>query len=384
MKNIVFILSLLTAFVFGFNAYAEQSYTVRKGDNLYVIAKKFNVTVAMLIDTNNIKSKKLRIGAKLTLPDSHNSDRQQKTAIKHKDTKTVSKKALTQTNEKPNNYHFVRKGDTLRSVAEKYSMTVGELKKLNHLKSQKIKIGRKLIVRRSNPSRYIVKNGDTLWRIASKFNKIPGDLKRINSLGSNSIKPGQVILLSAPLKVDEPSDSMVLSSVKEDVYSPPTINEKPAVIINEVREMSQAEDLSDLSVRERLILFAKKMLHLPYRFGGNGTLGLDCSSYVQKVYEIAGITLPRSARQQYKVGESVEKGQLSTGDLVFFRTYASYPSHVGIYLGNNLFIHASSKSKKITIDSLDTPYYLRRFIGAKKIIVSEDGDNLNQLPDKDS
>jgi cell wall-associated NlpC family hydrolase len=148
--------------------------------------------------------------------------------------------------------------------------------------------------------------------------------------------------------------------------------------------MSHAEDLSDLSVRERLILFAKKMLHLPYRFGGNGTIGLDCSSYVQKVYEIAGITLPRSARQQYKVGESVEKEQLSTGDLVFFRTYASYPSHVGIYLGNNLFIHASSKSKKITIDSLETPYYLRRFIGAKKVIVSEDGDNLNQLSDKDS
>jgi peptidoglycan endopeptidase LytE len=60
------------------------------------------------------------------------------------------------------------------------------------------------------------------------------------------------------------------------------------------------------------------------------------------------------------------------GDLVFFKTYASFPSHVGIYLGNNLFIHASSRSRKVTIDSLETPYYFKRFIGAKRFIELKD------------
>ena len=75
-------------------------------------------------------------------------------------------------------------------------------------------------------------------------------------------------------------------------------------------------------------------------------MGIDCSAYVQKVYKLIGIELPRSARLQFKEGEIVDRDSLSIGDLVFFRTYASFPSHVGIYLGNDLFIHASSKGKK--------------------------------------
>lgn len=100
-------------------------------------------------------------------------------------------------------------------------------------------------------------------------------------------------------------------------------------------------------------------------------MGIDCSAYVQKVYGLLEINLPRSAREQFHAGEMVEKDDLSIGDLVFFRTYASFPSHVGIYLGNDLFIHASKKGRKVTIDSLNTPYYLKRFIGAKRIIEGE-------------
>jgi cell wall-associated NlpC family hydrolase len=115
------------------------------------------------------------------------------------------------------------------------------------------------------------------------------------------------------------------------------------------------------------------MLHLPYRFGGTGLFGIDCSAFVQRVFGAAGITLPRSAREQFEVGTEIEREDLSAGDLVFFRTYASFPSHVGIYLGNNFFIHASSRSRKVTIDSLDTPYYVRRFIGARRLVGDDIG-----------
>ncbi|MBA3071196.1 MAG: NlpC/P60 family protein, partial [Nitrospirae bacterium] len=106
-----------------------------------------------------------------------------------------------------------------------------------------------------------------------------------------------------------------------------------------------------------------------YKFGGNSIMGIDCSAYVQKVYSLIGITIPRSARLQFEEGEIVDRDSLSIGDLVFFRTYASFPSHVGIYLGNDLFIHASSKGKKVSINSLKTPYYFKRFIGGKRFII---------------
>jgi len=100
------------------------------------------------------------------------------------------------------------------------------------------------------------------------------------------------------------------------------------------------------------------------------------------VYSFIGQNIPRSAREQFNIGESVDKDDLATGDLVFFRTYASFPSHVGIYLGNNLFIHASSLSKKITIDSLESPYYFRRFIGAKRIIPDDADISVSEFPIK--
>jgi cell wall-associated NlpC family hydrolase len=67
----------------------------------------------------------------------------------------------------------------------------------------------------------------------------------------------------------------------------------------------------------------------------------------------------------------VAKSDLSPGDLVFFRTYAKYPSHVGIYLGDNRFVHASSRDKKVTVESLDTPYYVKRYIGAKRLLFEQ-------------
>jgi cell wall-associated NlpC family hydrolase len=98
---------------------------------------------------------------------------------------------------------------------------------------------------------------------------------------------------------------------------------------------------------------------------------LDCSGFVQKTFAFLNLDLPRSAREQFREGAKVAKEDLSPGDLVFFRTYAKYPSHVGIYLGDNRFVHASSREKKVTVDSLDTPYYVKRYIGAKRLLFEE-------------
>ena len=125
------------------------------------------------------------------------------------------------------------------------------------------------------------------------------------------------------------------------------------------------------SIKDRLLRVARRMLAVPYRFGGTTLWGLDCSGFVQKTFAFLDLDLPRSAREQFREGAKVSKADLSPGDLVFFRTYAKYASHVGIYLGDNRFVHASSRDRKVTIDSLDTPYYMKHYLGAKRLLVEE-------------
>jgi cell wall-associated NlpC family hydrolase len=103
-----------------------------------------------------------------------------------------------------------------------------------------------------------------------------------------------------------------------------------------------------------------------YRMGGTSKNGIDCSAFVQAVFAAAyGMTLPRTAREQHRVAQRISRAELKEGDLVFFNTRGGV-SHVGIYLQNNKFIHAST-SKGVTVSDLFEPYYLKRFIAAGRI-----------------
>ncbi len=118
-----------------------------------------------------------------------------------------------------------------------------------------------------------------------------------------------------------------------------------------------------------------------YRFGGNGERGIDCSAFARSVFQTAGDgLLPRAARYQYKVGKEVNRKDLQFGDLIFFHTRRRvYVSHVGIYLGNDIFAHASSRYGVTFSFMKDGNYYDRRFIGAKRIHISD----LRNIDDSD-
>lgn len=104
-----------------------------------------------------------------------------------------------------------------------------------------------------------------------------------------------------------------------------------------------------------------------YRSGGNDHNGIDCSGFTLAVYSaVYGITLPRVSREQYHNARKISTTELQEGDLVFFNTRGRGVSHVGIYLGNNFFIHASV-SKGVMVSGLFEPYYLQRFVGAGRI-----------------
>ena len=112
---------------------------------------------------------------------------------------------------------------------------------------------------------------------------------------------------------------------------------------------------------------AEQYLGIPYRFGGEGPTGIDCSSFVQQVFGKQQIHLPRTAREQINMGSEVPAGELKKGDLLFFHTYASYPSHVGIYLGDGKMIHASSAKGEVTVSDINSNYYRSHFIAAKRV-----------------
>lgn len=120
-------------------------------------------------------------------------------------------------------------------------------------------------------------------------------------------------------------------------------------------------------VSRRVIQNAMGYMGVPYVFGGSTPSGFDCSGFVMYVFRSAGISLPRTADVQYEMGRPVDKRSLIAGDLVFFTTYTYGASHVGISLGGDKFIHASS-SNGITIDSLNKDYWVSRYIGARRVM----------------
>lgn len=111
----------------------------------------------------------------------------------------------------------------------------------------------------------------------------------------------------------------------------------------------------------------KPVMGVSYKMGGTTTKGFDCSGFTSYVFKKLGVTLPRVSSAQYKVGTSVSKSSLKAGDLVFFNTTGRGVSHVGIYVGNGKFAHSSS-SKGVTITSLNSSYFAKRYVGAKRVM----------------
>ena len=124
------------------------------------------------------------------------------------------------------------------------------------------------------------------------------------------------------------------------------------------------------TVRNEIVETAEGFLGLPYQWGGSSAEeGFDCSGLTMAVYQMNGLNLPRSSREQYSFGTPVERAELAKGDLVFFATKGREKvSHVGVYAGDGRFIHAPGKGKTIRMDSLSERYYTARYVGARKYL----------------
>jgi len=142
--------------------------------------------------------------------------------------------------------------------------------------------------------------------------------------------------------------------------------------IVEPKAYAAAADSRDGNVRlrEKLVRTAGRYVGVPYRWGGESPrTGFDCSGLTMVVYRLNGLDLPRSSRQQWKVGRRIDRGQLQKGDLVFFATTGgNRVSHVGIYAGGNKFLHAPGRGRRIQSSSLSDKYFKTRYMGARSYL----------------
>ncbi len=297
----------------------ELSYKVQSGDTLWKISYNNKLSTQELMQYNNLSSSTIYVGQELSLLAPHSHETQSAT-------------------------YTVKSGDSLSLIAKNHNTTVTELKTLNNLTSDLIRIGQVLKVPAAGSApapapapttakTYTVQSGDSLWRIATNNGLTVTQLKSYNNLTSDSIYVGQVLQLTG--------DSVAPAPTPAPAPAPqPTFN------------------------ADALIAEGKKYMGVPYVWGGNTPAGFDCSGFLKYVFNTQGITIPRTVATIWEAGTPVAAPQ--KGDLVFFTTYAPGASHAGIYLGDNKFLHAGS-STGVTISDMNNVYWKPRYLGAKSI-----------------
>lgn len=275
--------------------------------------------------------------------------------------------------------HKVKPGDSLYTIAKKHKVKVSQLKGTNGLKTSRLRVGQELIIKRdkiANKSKkgegvttdlndnilasdgagaikYRVQRGDNLQVLAERFKVDEAEIIEANNLQAKRLRPGMVLLIPKGDDIDKDYADEIITLTN-----------------------TQLKPWKDVEERYMLVKVAKSFIGAPYKYGGESIRGLDCSAFVKKIYGIFDVNLPRSAREQFRAGMKVSKEELAVGDLVFFRTrsYASYPTHVGIYIGEDSFIHSSSSRDRIgvRIDSLSSAFYNRTYLGAVRVKAASD------------
>ncbi len=262
------VLMALILFLVTNTAEASQTYVVRKGDSLYTIAKKFRIDQSKIEEANSLDSVKLRPGDKLKIPTKRTSGGRQISGNEVTESSRSARPVSGTMTSEPSAaqdppYHTVRKGDTLASIAKKYSLSVKDLKELNDLaRTTKLKPGRQLLVKRTGPKTYTIRKGDTLSKIAKKCSVSAEELQDLNELESDDLKPGQKLIIEPWTEQHEMRNYPILSA---------------ASLSEDIRTLAESPELDSIGMKERLILFARRMLNIPYRFGGSTFMGIDCS-----------------------------------------------------------------------------------------------------------
>jgi len=299
-----------------------KDYTIKRGDTLYAIARKHNTTTTRVLLANNMNRRdRLSVGKVLRVPvDTFSLERDTDT-VRVATTKVKEKKSIeVATKNLKTKNHKIKRGDTLYSIARNNDTTVKKLKQLNSIKATKeLKIGQNILIPSSN---------------------YKSPVRLVSNQNTTKVKKREVKKLTIEAPEEKQSFASLLNS------------------------------LGSSSKQKALPKTAKKHLGKKYVWGATGPYKFDCSGFTSYVCKKNGVCIPRTSINQSKVGTYVSRSNLKAGDLIFFDTSKrrkGYVNHVGIYIGNNKFIHASSAKKKVVVTSLNKPFYKSRFKWGRRV-----------------
>ena len=320
MANIVRLglIAPLVSLIVAASAQRTITYTVQPGDSLYTIAHKHGLRLPDLLKVNNLRNPHaLQVGDQIKIPVTGNA------AVSAQRTAQPAAPASgwAELNTDRVNIRTAPSTDAQRiTLVDRWTKV-------------------QVLGRQGDWSRIRLQSGTTGW-VLSKYlspTKPPQTRKQV-AKRSTDRKPA-------------PRPARASASRTAQTKSQPTAADASAVA-----------DGQPSVVRRAL-----KYLGTRYRYGASGARGFDCSGFTSYIYRQHGISLPHNSAAQYRVGKPVSRSELRPGDLVFFRTRGRRISHVGIYIGNGKFVHASSARGRVRIDSLTSGYYHKRYVGARRI-----------------
>ena len=267
----------------------------------------------------------------------------------------------------------VKRGDSLYKLARQFGITVTEIQEANRLTGTSLMVGQVLEIPEKGSPR------STVTSLRSAVSGLEGETLQVN-LASSKIKEGvearsagdtTVVVLKGLLPQERERRGYVLIG---DTLKVLRRKSKGAADTSELLAKGEPRIRTSpdtLSMAQQVVDYALTFLGTPYHYGGiTEEGGFDCSGFVRHVFANFKLDLPHSSKDQYTLGKAVSKDQLEIGDLLFFTRprRSKGVGHVGIYIGDGQFIHASSgKKNEIIISTLNSAYYVKRYVGARRL-----------------
>jgi len=342
------------------NQKSYKEYTVQKGDTIYSIAKKFKVNMKDITQLNKMTTNLIRPNQIIKIP-----------------TKSYKEKAKEAVSKNRKTVYTVKRGDTLKSIARKFNMSVSELRKLNKFKRGKLlSVGseinvyapKKTLQKRKRVTKVIIHRGDTLWSLAKKYGLTMQEIRILNpKVRRQGLRKGMIIDVSK----ERAEKLLELKRLAKKQRKKKSLKGRLSRYTRHYAMTGSSSSKSSVGSNNKVVRYAKRFLGTPYVWGANSGRAFDCSGFTQYVMKHAkGRNIPRVSRRQAYYGIYVPRSRLRPADLVFFDTSKhrrGYVNHVGMYIGNHYFIHASSAKHRVVITSLNRPFYKSRFMWGRRI-----------------
>jgi cell wall-associated NlpC family hydrolase len=313
----------LVSLIVAASAQRTITYTVQPGDSLYTIAHKHGLRLPDLLEVNNLRNPHaLQVGDQIKIPVKGNAAASaQRTAQP-----TAPASGWAEINKDRINIRTAPSTDARRiTIVDRWTKV-------------------QVLGRQGDWSRIRLQSGTIGWVLSQYL---------------SPTKPPQTRNEVAKRTTNQNATRTARASASRQAKtkSQPTASKPPTTA-----DASAVADGQPAVVRRALGYLGTR-----YRYGASGARGFDCSGFTSYIYRQHGISLPHNSAAQYRVGKPVSRSELRPGDLVFFRTRGSRISHVGIYIGNGKFVHASSARGRVRVDTLTSGYYHQRYVGARRI-----------------